>query len=48
MGKCPHTNLTYMGEQKTDIGVNTYYNCTACGYVVVVTPTESFAIKGKG
>ena len=46
MAPCAHTNLTHVGEQKTDIGANAYYKCSACGYLVVVTPAEAFAIKG--
>ncbi len=47
METCPHANLSYVGDQKTDIGMNVYYKCDSCGCLVVVTPTDSYAIKGQ-
>ena len=37
---CKHETLNFIGEQKTDDGVNTYYQCGACGTILVVTPTK--------
>ncbi|MDA4124335.1 MAG: hypothetical protein OK438_02610 [Thaumarchaeota archaeon] len=44
---CKHETLEYVGEQKTDDGVNMYYKCKACGDMLVVTPERKvIAIKG--
>jgi hypothetical protein len=44
---CKHETLEYVGEQKTDYGVNMYYKCKACGDMLVVTPERNvIAIKG--
>jgi hypothetical protein len=45
MGSCTHGDLEYIGTQKDEAGVNTYFRCRACGSVVVVTPGRNvFAI----
>ncbi len=47
MSECKHVSLEYIGEQRTDEGVNTYFRCTKCGNLVVTTPERTvFAIKG--
>ena len=47
MHTCRHESLQFVGEQKTDDGVNTYYNCAACGDLLVVTPAKAvYAVKG--
>ncbi len=39
--------MEYVGEQKTDDGVNVYYKCKACGDMLVVTPERNvIAVKG--
>jgi len=40
MAPCKHEILEYVGDQKTDEGVNSYYKCKACGTLLVVTPTR--------
>ena len=40
MTQCKHESLEFVGEQKTDDGVNSYYTCKACGELLVVTPTR--------
>jgi len=48
MVDCRHSDLEFVGEQKTDDGVNGYFRCKACKAVVVVTPErKAFAIKGR-
>jgi len=48
MPECRHESLKYVGEQKTDDGVNKYYTCTNCGEVLVVTPANTIiGIPGK-
>jgi hypothetical protein len=37
---CKHETLEYVGDQKTDEGVNSYYKCRACGALLVVTPAR--------
>jgi hypothetical protein len=37
---CKHEALKFVGEQRTDDGVNVYYKCTACGELLVVTPSK--------
>ena len=45
---CRHIELEFVGEQKTESGVNSYYRCKACKDVLVVTPEQkTFAIKGR-
>ena len=47
MPTCRHESLEFVGEQKTDEGVNVYYRCTACGDLLVVTPAKSvYGVKG--
>jgi hypothetical protein len=46
MADCKHADLEFVGEQKTDSGINAYFRCKACNWVVVVTPErKAFAIK---
>ena len=40
MPACKHVSLEFMGEQKTEEGVNSYYKCKACGTLLVVTPSR--------
>jgi hypothetical protein len=48
MTECRHESLKYVGEQKTDEGTNRYYACTACGDLLVVTPSNTvIEIPGK-
>jgi hypothetical protein len=37
---CKHESLQFVGEQRTDEGANIYYKCTACGELLVVTPSR--------
>ncbi len=47
MSPCRHESLEFVGEQKTDEGVNAYYKCKACGDLLVVTPSRSvIGVKG--
>ncbi len=47
MSPCRHESLEFVGEQKTDEGVNAYYRCKACGDLLVVTPSlKVIGIKG--
>jgi hypothetical protein len=47
MPACKHESLEYLGEQKTDDGVNTYSRCKDCGSLVVLTPSRTvFSVKG--
>ena len=39
MARCKHESLEYVGEQKTDDGVNSYRRCKACGMLLVMTPS---------
>jgi hypothetical protein len=46
MADCKHTDLEWVGEQKTEEGVNSYYRCKACSEVLVVTPQRKvFGLK---
>ena len=48
MADCKHADLEFVGEQKTDTGVNTYFRCRACREVIVVTPErKAIGIKGR-
>ncbi|MDE1857835.1 MAG: hypothetical protein KGI26_02040 [Thaumarchaeota archaeon] len=48
MTECKHSELEFVGEQKTDDGVNTYFRCKACSEVVVTTPERKvFGVKGR-
>lgn len=40
MPPCKHESLEYVGEQKTDDGVNSYYRCKACGTLMVILPSR--------
>ncbi|HEY6283605.1 MAG TPA: hypothetical protein VIW22_06745 [Nitrososphaerales archaeon] len=40
MAPCKHETLEYVGDQKTDEGVNSFYKCKACGTLLVVTPAR--------
>ncbi|MDA4121206.1 MAG: hypothetical protein OK404_02225 [Thaumarchaeota archaeon] len=40
MSACKHKVLEFMGEQKTDDGINIYHKCTACGTLLVTTPAR--------
>jgi hypothetical protein len=40
MAACRHESLDYVGEQKTDEGVNSYYKCKSCGMMLVMTPSR--------
>ncbi len=47
MPDCKHDELAFVGDQKTDNGVNSYFKCRKCGQVIVVTPErKAFALKG--
>ena len=47
MPACKHESLEYVGEQKTDDGVNIYRKCKSCGALLVLTPSgKVIAIKG--
>ncbi|MDV3278691.1 MAG: hypothetical protein LYZ69_09565 [Nitrososphaerales archaeon] len=46
MTKCDHRNADFVGEQKTDEGVNTFLKCHSCLSVIVITPEKKvFAIS---
>jgi len=48
MADCKHADLEFVGEQKTENGVNTYFRCKACREVVIVTPErKAVGIKGR-
>ncbi len=40
MPPCKHESLEFVGEQKTDDGVNSYYRCKACGTLLVMMPSH--------
>jgi hypothetical protein len=47
MPGCKHESLEYMGEQKTDDGVNVYRRCKNCGMLLVLTPSgKLIGVKG--
>lgn len=47
MPECRHLSLDYVGEQKTEEGVNSYYKCKACGMLLVMTPSRKvFGVSG--
>jgi hypothetical protein len=60
MPPCRHESLEYVGEQKTDDGVNSYRRCKNCGMLLIMTPSgkligvpgveqgQSAPGKGKG
>ena len=39
MAPCRHESLEYVGEQKTDDGVNSYRKCRNCGMLLVMLPS---------
>ena len=39
MARCRHVSLEYVGDQKTDDGVNSYRRCKDCGMLLVATPS---------
>ena len=39
MPACRHESLEYVGDQKTDDGVNSYRRCKNCGMLLVLTPS---------
>jgi hypothetical protein len=46
--ECKHADLEFVGEKKTDEGVNSYFRCRACKAVMVVTPErKAFTLKGR-
>jgi hypothetical protein len=48
VAECRHESLKYVGEQKTDDGVNRYYTCANCGELLVVTPANTvIGIKSR-
>jgi hypothetical protein len=38
--ECKHETLEFVGEQKTDDGVNVYRRCVSCGSLFVLTPSK--------
>jgi hypothetical protein len=60
MPPCRHESIEYVGEQKTDDGVNSYRRCKNCGVLLIMTPSgkligvpgvkqdQSASGKGKG
>jgi len=47
MPTCKHESTEYIGEQKTDDGVNIYRRCKSCGLYLVLLPTgKLIGIKG--
>jgi len=47
MPTCKHESTEYIGEQKTDDGVNIYRRCKFCGLYLVLLPTgKLIGIKG--
>jgi hypothetical protein len=47
MPSCRHESTEYIGEQKTDNGVNIYRRCKSCGVYLVLLPTgKLIGIKG--
>jgi len=48
LAQCTHANLDFVGEQKTENGVNTYFKCKGCGEVIVTTPDKkAYGIKSR-
>jgi hypothetical protein len=47
MPGCKHESLEYVGEQRTDDGVNVYRRCKNCGMLLVLTPSgKLISVKG--
>ncbi|MDG7008723.1 MAG: hypothetical protein JRN06_10890 [Nitrososphaerota archaeon] len=40
MTGCKHESVEFMGEQKTDDGVNSYLRCKGCGTLLIVMPSR--------
>lgn len=40
MPPCKHESFEYVGEQRTDDGVNSYYRCNGCGILLVMMPSS--------
>ena len=46
MARCSHGETEFVGEQKTDNGVNTFVRCKSCLAVLIVTPERKvFALE---
>jgi len=44
--ECKHTDLEFLGSEKTDTGQNRYMRCRSCGELIVVTPENRvFGVK---
>ncbi len=49
MVACKHETLEFVGNQKTDEGVNAYYKCKICGTLLIMTPSRQvYGIPGAG
>jgi len=47
MAGCKHESLEYVGEQKTEGGVNVYRRCKDCGTLFILTPSgKLIGVKG--
>jgi len=47
MPPCKHESLEYIGEQRTDEGVNTYFRCRKCNNLIITTPERTvFSVEG--
>ena len=47
MTECKHTDLEFLGSQKTDEGENRYVRCRSCGDLIVITAGRTtFSLKG--
>jgi hypothetical protein len=46
---CDHSDLEYLGSQRTEGGSNLYYRCKLCGSVIIVLPSgkQIYIIKGQ-
>ena len=43
---CKHLELEFVGDQKTEDGINTYYRCKSCHDILFVTPQQkTYRIK---
>ncbi|MEM3906020.1 MAG: hypothetical protein QXZ17_04000 [Nitrososphaerota archaeon] len=47
--ECAHSDLEYLGSQRTEGGENLYYRCKFCHAVLIVTPRGKhvYVIKDK-
>ncbi|GEM_PF-1431658 len=49
MTDCMHESLDYVGTQKTEEGVNSYYKCKSCGMLLIMTPSRQvYGVPGVG